>query len=275
VTAAREAGALTSETYAGAEEAATAARAAGGAGARLTWLGHATVLVELDGLRVLTDPLLRRRLGHLRRTAPSLAPPAFAGVDLVLVSHVHYDHLDLASLELLGRTVPVVVPRGARRLLARRGFSRAVEVDAGFELSVGRTRLLVTHAEHHAKRGLRDAESPSLGYVLAGSRSVYFAGDTDLFAEMSGLVESLDVALLPVGGWGPRLPPGHLDPDRAAEALTLLRPRVAVPIHWGTYRPLAGPGPPAEPGAAFAARAAEVAPAVEVRVLRVGESVTV
>jgi L-ascorbate metabolism protein UlaG (beta-lactamase superfamily) len=114
---------------------------------------------------------------------------------------------------------------------------------------------------------------PSLGYVVSGSRTVYFAGDTDLFDGMDAIADPLDVALVPVAGWGPRLPPGHLDPARAAEAVRRLRPRVAVPIHWGTLKPVYrrtpySGGAPEE----FAARVAEVAPGVEVRILRIGES---
>ena len=79
---------------------------------------------------------------------------------------------------------------------------------------------------------------PALGYLLQGSQSVYFAGDTDLFPEMAAL-GGVDVALLPVAGWGPRLPEGdHMNPRRAAEALKILKPRLAIPIHWGTYTPL-------------------------------------
>jgi L-ascorbate metabolism protein UlaG (beta-lactamase superfamily) len=112
-----------------------------------------------------------------------------------------------------------------------------------------------------------------VGYRVSGSAQVYFAGDTDIFEGMSSLSPGLDVALLPVAGWGPRLPPGHLDPLRAAEALRLLRPRVAVPIHWGTYRRIGLSRKPAvlrEPAETFARLAAELAPDVDVRVVPVG-----
>jgi L-ascorbate metabolism protein UlaG (beta-lactamase superfamily) len=96
--------------------------------ARITWLGHSTVLVELDGTRLLTDPVLRDRVAHLRRTGPADAGMLFT-LDGVLVSHLHYDHLDYPSLERLSRSVPVVVPRGAGRLLRRRRFEQVVEVE--------------------------------------------------------------------------------------------------------------------------------------------------
>src|SRR6185312_7857481 len=104
----------------------------------------------------------------------------------------------------------------------------------------------------------------SLGYLVRGTRTVYFAGDTDLFPGMADVAGELDLALLPVAGWGPKVGPGHLDPERAAEALTLLRPRVCVPIHWGTYSPLIGGGKSAgdgeSPAERFRALAALAAP---------------
>ncbi len=83
-----------------------------------------------------------------------------------------------------------------------------------------------------------DRSADCLGFLIRGSTRIYFAGDTDLFPEMVDLADDLDVALLPVWGWGPNLGPGHMNPKRAAEALTLLRPRIAIPIHWGTFYPL-------------------------------------
>jgi L-ascorbate metabolism protein UlaG (beta-lactamase superfamily) len=236
---------------------------------RLAWFGHSTVLVELDGARVLTDPVLRRRVGHLRR-AQAVQPQAIEPVDLILVSHVHWDHLDLPSLDGFSRDTRVVVPRGAGTLLERRGFTRVIEVGEGDHADVDGLPVVATHAAHSAARGPLGVKAPSLGYLLGDRRRVYFAGDTDLFAGMSGLADRLHVALLPIAGWGPRLPPGHLDPERAATALRMLRPRIAVPIHWGTYKPMYGRGPAEAPEDEFARRAAHLAPDVEVRILPIG-----
>jgi len=107
--------------------------------------------------------------------------------------------------------------------------------------------------------------------VIDGTRRVYFAGDTDLFEGM-GELGQLDVPLLPVAGWGPRLPAGHLDPVRAVEALALTEPRLAIPIHWGTYAPWRAPRGDDTPAKAFAELAATIVPTVDVRVLRPGES---
>jgi len=239
----------------------------------LTWLGHSTVLIDFDGTRVLTDPVLRRRVMHLVRTA-KVRPDALDAVDLVAVSHAHWDHLDLPSLRQVGRKLPVVVPKGVGRLLASRGFHQVVEVDEGSEIEVEGVTVRATHAEHDAGRGPLGLKAPALGYVLEASRRVYFAGDTDLFDGMTGLASDLDVALVPIAGWGPRLPAGHLDPERAAEAVRRLRPRSVVPVHWGTYRPIYRRGPSGDAASAsrFAARVRELAPDVDVRVLGLGES---
>ena len=237
----------------------------------ITWVGHSTVLVEQDGVRLLTDPVLRPRVLHLRRTGP-VDWETLHDLDAVLVSHAHQDHLDLPSLRLLGRSLPLVVPRGAARLLQRRGFERVVELKSGEETRVGSLTIRATHAEHMGRRGLFGA-TDALGYLVLGSGRVYFAGDTDIFEGMGSLAANLDVALLPVAGWGSRLPPGHLDPLRAAEALRLLRPRVAIPIHWGTYRRIGLSRDPAVlrgPAESFARLAAELAPDVDVRVVPVG-----
>jgi L-ascorbate metabolism protein UlaG (beta-lactamase superfamily) len=230
--------------------------------ARITWIGHSTVLIELDGVRLLTDPVFRPRVLHLRRVGAS--PPAVDRVDAVLISHGHYDHLDVKSLARLDRSTRVIAP--ARAAARVRGFEDVVEVEVGDEVPVGAVTVTATPAEH--VRG-------TVGYLVAGSARIYFAGDTDLFDGMGELSAGLDVALLPIAGWGPRLPPGHLDAPRAVQALGRMRPRVAVPIHWGTYRRVGLTRDEGAPARRFAALAAEQAPDVEVRVLPVGGTLEV
>jgi L-ascorbate metabolism protein UlaG (beta-lactamase superfamily) len=229
----------------------------------VTWLGHATVVVDLDGERIVTDPVLRRRVAHLLRARAAAVP---ADATAVLVSHLHYDHLDVPSLRAFARELPVLLPRGGARLL--RGFGDLREVEPGDSVRIGELRVDAVEADHDGRRRPGGARGPALGYVLRGSRSVYFAGDTDLFAGMAEFAP-LDVALLPVAGWGKKVGPGHLDPYRAAAALALLRPAVAVPIHWGTYRVARHPDGSAGPAEAFARAAAELAPEVDVRILAV------
>lgn len=204
---------------------------------RLVWLGHSTVLLELGGVRILTDPLLRARMLHLVRHAPPAAPAALGALDAVAISHLHLDHLDLPSLRRLGTAVPIIVPRGAGRLLARAGFTDVAEIAAGETHAVGGVRLRATPAEHDDRRLPGGPRAKPVNYVVDGPRArVAFAGDTALFPGLAELGDPPpDVALLPIWGWGPRLGPGHLDPADAARAAALIGPRIAVPIHWGTY----------------------------------------
>jgi len=211
----------------------------------LVFLGHSTVRVELAGRTVLTDPLLTSRVGPLRRVVPVPEPAAWAGVDLVLISHLHADHLHLPSLRLLGSDVRMVVPRGAGAWLRQKGFRWVDELSAGETLTDGDLRVSAVRADHTGHRwGPRLTHGPtteSLGFLVQGDgATVYVSGDTDLFDGMRVIGDrDVDVALLPVWGWGTNLGPGHLDPHRAAEAVARLRPRIAVPVHWGT---LAVPG---------------------------------
>jgi len=237
---------------------------------RITWLGHAAVLIELSGTRLLTDPMLRRRVAHLRRRGPPVAPPQ-PPPDAVLISHMHRDHLDLPSLRRLGR-VPVIVPRGAGALLRRAGAAEVIELREGETATIGGVRVEATPAAHRGGRRGGRHHGPAIGYLAGALATVYFAGDTDLFPGMAHLGSDLDLALLPVWGWGYRLGPGHMDPRRAAEALRLLRPRMAVPIHWGTLAPVwaSRRRPPpflTEPGPAFARESQRLAAEVEVHVL--------
>jgi L-ascorbate metabolism protein UlaG (beta-lactamase superfamily) len=237
---------------------------------RLTWLGHSSAAIRLDDVLLVTDPVLRARIFHLRRESP-VDTGVLQGLDVILISHVHHDHLDLPSLGRLDRDARVLVPAGAGRLLRRRGFPFVQEVSPGQDVDLGAVRIRTTHAEHAPSRRVGTGRTRPVGYVIAGTRTVYFAGDTDLFKAM-GELGHVDVALLPVAGWGPRLPAGHLDPARAAQALELIRPRIAVPIHWGTYAPWRPPRDQKAAPERFAEIASRLTPDVDVRVLRPGQS---
>jgi L-ascorbate metabolism protein UlaG (beta-lactamase superfamily) len=234
------------------------------------WLGHATVLIESGQARLLTDPLLRTRLWHLSRRVS--VPPVGGPLDAVLISHVHRDHLDVASLASLEGNPCIVGPRGLADLLLHRGFDRVVELEEGEAATVADVRVVATSARHPTRRGWRSPWVPALGFIIEGAQRIYFAGDTDIYPEMARLAP-LDLALLPVWGWGPKLGAGHMNPHTAAQAVQLLRPRVAVPIHWGTYWPSGRRGPRlTQPPREFALEAAEVAPDVDVRILSPGDT---
>jgi L-ascorbate metabolism protein UlaG (beta-lactamase superfamily) len=240
----------------------------------LTWLGHATALLDLDGTRLLTDPVLGDRVGPLVRTGPSVRRSIPGGVDMILLSHLHADHAEIASLRGLG--APVLAPRGAGEWLAARGVRTVEELSPGQSLTVARTTVTATHAEHDARRWpLVSPKAQPIGFHVRASRAVYFAGDTDLHAAMGELTGSVDLALLPVSGWGRKLGPGHLDPLRAARAAAIIAPVVAVPIHWGTFalpRPLAGSSEPDRPAREFATYVGQLAPEVDVRLVPPGGS---
>lgn len=216
----------------------------------ITWLGHSTVLVDVAGVRVLTDPVVTPAVAHLRRHRP-VTPPA--AVDAVVISHVHMDHLHPRSLRLVTRhETRVVVPAGAAGLLRRVPTARVEEVRAGDRVAVtGRSddttvAVKAVPAEHSDRRGPHTRRSaPALGYVLrSGRRRVYFAGDTGLFDAMAD-IGPVDVALLPIWGWGATLGPHHLDPVTAVDAMERVQADRVVPIHWGTYSPRRGrAGPP-------------------------------
>jgi L-ascorbate metabolism protein UlaG (beta-lactamase superfamily) len=145
----------------------------------------------------------------------------------------------------------------------------------GDQVEVRGVTVSAVPAVHDGSRGPLGPRAETIGFVVTGERCLYFAGDTDLFDGMSDLAGTIDAALLPVWGWGPALGAGHLDPGRAALAASILRPRVAVPIHWGTFFPtglarLRGRAALVEPPRAFARRVAELAPDVAVRVLAPG-----
>lgn len=256
---------------------------------RVTYVGHATVLAELDGARLLTDPVLRSRIGPLHRHGVAPAPGVASDLDAVLISHLHRDHADAPSLRRVDPDTPVLAPSGAGAFLTRKGFADVRELAPGESTAIGTLTVTAVEARHGI--GHRDVlpvrfmsdlmaqsapEAGAVGFLAEGRRRrVYFAGDTDLFEGMGGL-GPLDLALLPVWGWGPRLGPGHLDPERAARAAATISPRVAVPIHWGTLYPLGlsrlRSEPLRSPPREFARRVRELAPQVEVRVLEPGES---
>jgi L-ascorbate metabolism protein UlaG (beta-lactamase superfamily) len=251
---------------------------------RITYVGHATLLLEVGGLRLMTDPILRQRILHLGRRNIPILDHWLHQLDAVLISHLHHDHLDYPSLRRLGPDVEIIVPRGAGILLQRSGFRHVTEIASGGQLRLGPLTLTAVHAEHSGLRRPLGAEAEAIGYLIDGESSeegrgplpcVYFAGDTDLYGDMADLAGMVDVGLIPVWGWGPTLGPGHMDPYRAAEAVKLIRPRIAIPIHWGTLFPmtvdLITTAFLTDPPQQFRTFVSNLAPQVEVRVLEPGQ----
>jgi L-ascorbate metabolism protein UlaG (beta-lactamase superfamily) len=251
---------------------------------RITWLGHATVLVEMDGFRLLTDPLLGAGLGPLRRVGPTPDPGEIGEIDAILVSHAHPDHFDLDSLRRVNGNPLLIVPGGLGRAARRAGRSvREVVAGEVVELSPRGTarseaspiRVTIVHARHW--RWPLQPRARCVGYLVEGSLGIYFAGDTALFPRMDRIAGRVAIALLPVGRWGPHRGPDRLTPASAVEAMRRVGAQAAIPIHWGTLHPPGlAPGrrgsPSADAGARFATAGAELELGLDIRVLQPGEA---
>ena len=223
-------------------------RADGGAqraaGVHVTWLGHSSVVLELAGVRVVTDPLLRRRLGPLSRRHDLPVHRHVDEVDAVLLSHLHHDHADLPSLRRLGHAPVITDPANAAWARGRGLQAPEVPPDEWVPLADGVDARLVRAV--HESRPMPHRPNAASGMLLRGGGIVvWFAGDTALYPEMDELAGlaggAVDLALLPVGGWGPRLSPGHMGPGEAAEAAARSEARHVVPIHYGTLHPTGWP----------------------------------
>ena len=248
---------------------------------RLTWLGHATVVLDLDGVRLLTDPLLRATAGPLRRRGPAPTPDQVADVDAILISHLHHDHAELTSIRLLPPLPLLTGPRNAAFLTKRKLRGVALDDDGWYDVGDSDVQVRTVRADHHSRR-MPHRPNDAYGHLVrTPTARLWLAGDTSLYPEMADLPDlaggPIDLAVVPVGGWGPRLSGGHLDPDQAAQACALVGAAPALPYHWGTfYVPSRSNSPQGwmdRPGPEFARALAGRAPECHALVLSPGESV--
>ncbi len=211
------------------------------------WLGHATCVIDVAGIRLVTDPLLGPRAGVLIRRGRVPERHEWEGADAVLLSHLHHDHAHIPSLRAVGGEVHGA--SSTARWALRQGL-RANErengwITLGAAAAAGSGVEIRTVPAVHGDRPMPHRPNDAVGFVVrwrdddGEARRLWFAGDTELFPELERIPDlaggPIDVALVPVGGWGPRLSGGHLDPVRAVQACELVGARVAVPIHWGTF----------------------------------------
>ncbi len=220
----------------------------------IRWLGHATVVLDLDGVRLLTDPLLRRHAGLLRRVTATPSPADYARTDAVLLSHLHLDHADLPSLRMLPG-VPVLASAPVAQWLRDQRVDgqtitrewhpiTTIASQEGKKESAAHpdVEVRLVHAEHHS-RPMPHRPDDAHGFLIRSPEAViWFAGDTAAYPDLERLDDlagrPVDVALLPIHGWGPRLSAGHLDPAGAADVCRRLGVPYVVPIHHGTLHPL-------------------------------------
>lgn len=222
---------------------------------RVTWAGHASTILQMGGKTLLLDPVWSDSLpGGVRRiTPPGVAWSGLPKVDAVLVSHNHYDHLDLPTLRRLPADTPIFVPHGVGDWLRAKGFSAVTDLDWHQGAPLGGLTITLVPAHHWSRRGWRDANHTLWGgWVVedAAGRKAYFAGDTGyghFFGEIGRRHPGIDVAILPIGAYAPKRYNGgaHMDPEQAVRAFQELGARVMVPVHWGTFR--LSPEPVAEP----------------------------
>lgn len=216
------------------------------AGLAATWVGHSTLVLQLDGKTLLLDPVWSDRIGTVvkRRTPPGVAWEDLPPIDAVLLSHDHYDHLDAGTLRRLPRDTPVYCPTGVGRWLRKRGFTRVQERGWWEEATLEDHRLTCVPAQHFSGRTPWDRDRTLWGgWVVEGPRGskAYFAGDSGYFPgfrEIGAAFPGLDLALIPIGAYEPRwfMSPVHVDPAQAGEAFLDVGAARMLPIHWGTFR---------------------------------------
>jgi len=217
---------------------------------KITYIGHATLLLELGGAKILTDPNFDPRLGRLlpRVSAPGIALEKLPALDAILLTHAHADHLSFDSLERLPRDIPLLAPPVVAKWLRRLGYRHAVDLPPAGVAQVRGVDVHAAAATHRGNRyGVDRWRSAANMYLLDAGETLFFAGDTALVSDTHTLVErtlwshgrELDLALLPIGyapWWKPGFRKGHLTHEDALVLFERLRARMMVPYHWGTFR---------------------------------------
>lgn len=220
-------------------------------GLRAIWFGHASVYLEIDGARVMVDPMLSEyaspfpRIGPKRFHPPPMALDALPKMDAVVISHDHYDHLDMATMKHLARAGShFLVPLGIGAHLERWGIARSqfTELDWWQSVEIGGLQITSTPVRHYSGRGLRDANATLWSsWSIAGPvHRAYFSGDTgfgDHFREIGDRLGPFDLSLLKIGSYGPgqNWLDIHMEPEQAVEAHIALKARRMLPVHWGTF----------------------------------------
>lgn len=263
----------------------------------VTWIGHSTFLIQFGGLNIVTDPVWAQRMGFAKReSAPGLAIAELPAIDVVLLSHAHYDHLHIGSLRALPGKPLLLVPEGLSGMLRRKGFANVKELPWWEGAEIGGVRFDMVPAQHWTRRTLWDTNTSHWGGFIirrpelreapgreAGNNSehadsIYFAGDSGYFRGFKeiGRAYNIGTALLPIGAYDPEwfMKVSHMSPEEAVQAYRDLGARAFIPMHYGAYR-LADDTAGEALGRLAKAWEAAGLPAEELRVLELGETLRV
>lgn len=217
------------------------------------FIGHSTVLIHLDEQNFLTDPFYLKRLYPLQRHLPPGVPfQNLPPLHFILISHGHLDHMDLKTLSLFPRNLPIILPEKLERYLIELGFTDVRSLSWGERTSIGSLMVQALPVKHSPGRSLYETRSIPQSYFVQGTKTIFFGGDSGLTEEFReiGANYSIDLALLPIGNYQPTpFRRVHMSPEDALEALEMLGARRMVPIHWGAFR--LSLEPPEEPPRRF------------------------
>lgn len=220
----------------------------------ITWVGHSTFLIQIDGLNILTDPVWAKWMGvQLRLTEPGIEMKELPEIDIVVISHGHYDHLDFGSIRKLKGFPTIYVPIGLKSAFTRRGYRKVIEGNWWDTFTHGELKLTFVPAQHWTKRSLLDTNTSHWGgWIIEnkGSKhSVYFVGDTGYFRGFHDIAErfSIDIVLMPIGAYEPEwfMAISHINPEDAIKAFLELKGKIFIPMHYGAYRLADDTGPEA------------------------------
>jgi N-acyl-phosphatidylethanolamine-hydrolysing phospholipase D len=222
---------------------------------QFTWIGHSTVLVQYQGINILTDPIFGQRAspfsfaGPKRVTQPAISIEQLPKIDFVMISHNHYDHLDQYTVERIGNTATWLIPLGYKSWFENFGITNIVEFDWWDEQKIGATQITATPSQHWTARGLNDRYQQlwAAWSVQIGNFKFWFAGDTGYndkqFIEIGERLGPFDLAIIPIGGYAPRwfMQDMHVNPAEALKIHQDLKAKLSLGVHWGTFQLTAEP----------------------------------
>lgn len=217
-----------------------------------TWIGHSTFLLQLNGMNILTDPVWANRMGFQRReTEPGIPLEELPDIDIVVISHGHYDHLDFPTLRKLKGDPQYFVPIGLKSLFMKKGYRNVIEMSWWETAEYNGIQLHFVPAQHWTKRTLNDTNTSHWGGWIfeTPAETLYFVGDTGYFLGFKEIGErfSIDTVFMPIGAYEPEwfMADSHISPEDSVKAFIELRAKEFVPMHYGAYRLADDTGPEA------------------------------